>query len=73
MQFVAFEVTEIKLYVPVVTLSAQSGFNWNKYLSKPELLAQDLNLNHLIESIFQRVNRLFVLAFADNLQRTSNK
>ena len=73
MQFVAFEVTEIKLYVPVVTLSAQSGLNWNKYLSKPELLAQDLNLNHLIESIFQRVNRLFVLAFADDLQRTSNK
>ena len=48
-----FAITDTKLYVPVVTLSIQkntkflqqlkSGFkrviNWNKYLSKPELLA----------------------------------
>ena len=73
MQFVTFEITETKPYVPVVTLSTQSGFNSNKCLSKPELLARDLNLNHLIEPIFQRVNRLFVLAFADDSQRTSNK
>ena len=59
----AFEITDTKLYVPVVTLSTQdnanllqqlkSGFkrvvNWNKYLSKPELLAQNPNLNHLVE------------------------
>ena len=38
MQFVTFEITETKLYVSVVTLSTQSGFNWNKSLSKPELL-----------------------------------
>ena len=35
----------------------ESGFkrviNWNKYLSKPELLAQNPNLNHLIEPSFQ--------------------
>ena len=67
-----FEITETKLYVPVATLSTQdntkllqqvkSGFkrtiNWNKYLSKPELLAQNPNLNHLVEASFQEVNRL---------------
>ena len=55
-----FAITDTKLYVPVVTLSTQentkfpqqlkSGFkrviNWNKYLSKPELLTQNPNLNH---------------------------
>ena len=40
--------------------------NWNKYLSKPELLAQNPNLNHLVESSFQGVNRLFVLAFEND-------
>ena len=73
----AFAITDTKLYVPVVTLSTEenakllqqlkSGFkrviNWNKYLSKPELLAQNANLNHLVEPSFQEVNRLFVLAF----------
>ena len=75
-----FEITETKLYVPVVTLSTQdnakllpqlkSGFkrtiSWNKYLAKPELLAQNANLNHLIEPSFQGINRLFVLAFEDD-------
>ena len=82
-----FEITETKLYVPVVTLSTQdnakllpqlkSGFkrtiNWNKYLSKPELLEQNPNLNHLVEPSFLGVNRVFVLAFEDDAQRTSNK
>ena len=82
-----FTITEKNLYVPVVTLSTQdnakllpqlkSGFkrtiSWNKYLAKPELLAQNENLNHLIEPSFQGVNRLFVLAFEDDAQRTSNK
>ena len=52
-----------------------SGFkrviNWNKYLSKPELLAENTNLNHLAEPSFQGVNRLFVLAFENDTQRTS--
>ena len=83
----AFAITATKLYAPVVTLSTQdnaklleqlkSGFkgaiNWNKYLSKPELLAQNPNLNHLIEPSFQGVNRLFVLAFENDTQRTSSK
>ena len=86
-QIPTFTITETNLYVPVVTLSTQdnakllpqlkSGFkrtiSWNKYLSKPELLAQNPNLNHLIEPRIQGVNRLFVLAFEDDAQRTSNK
>ena len=40
---------------------------------KPELLAQNPNLNHLVEPSFQGVNRLFVLAFENDAQRTSNK
>ena len=55
----------------------KSGFkrviNWNKYLSKPELLAQNPNLNHLVEPSFQGVNRLFVLAFENDDDRTSDE
>ena len=86
-QIPTFTVTETNLYVLVVTLSTQdnakllpqlkSGFkrtiSWNKYLSKPELLTQNPNLNHLVEPSFQGVNRLFVLAFEDDAQRASNK
>ena len=46
--------------------------NWNKYLSKPELLGQNENLNHLVEPSFQGINRLFVLAFENEAQRTSH-
>ena len=85
-QNATFAITDTKLYVPGVTLSTQentkflqqlkSGFkriiNWNKYLSKPELLAQNPNLNHLVEPSFQGVNRLFVLAFENDDDRTSD-
>ena len=86
-QAATFAITDTKLYIPVVTLSTQentkflqqlnSGFkrviNWNKYLSKPELLAQNSNLNHLVEPSFQGVNRLFVLAFENDDDRTSSE
>ena len=86
-QVPTFTITETNLYVPVVTLSTQdnakllpqlkSGFkrtiNWNKYLSKPVLLARNSNLNHLIEPSFQGVNRLFALPFEDDDQKISNK
>ena len=89
-QVPAFTITETNLYVPVVTFSTQDnekllpqlkyGFkrkiSWNKYLAKPELLAQNANLNYLIEPSFQGVNRPFVLVFEhnnDNDWRTSNK
>ena len=82
-----FTITETNIYVPVVTLSTRdnakllpqlkSGFkrtiSWNKYLAKPELLAQNANLNHLIEPNFQGVNKLFILAFKNDDQRISNK
>ena len=86
-QAARFAITDTKLYVPVVTLSIQentkflqqlkSGFkrviNWNKYLSKPELLAQNPKLNHLVEPSFQEINRLFVLAFENDNHRTSDE
>ena len=78
-----FKITDTNLYVPIVTLSTKGneksleqlkyGFkrviNWNKYLSKPAFLAQNLNLNYLIEPSFQGVNRFFVVAFEDDEQR----
>ena len=85
--YTTFQITETKLYVPVVTLSTKdnakllpqlkSGFkrtiNWNKYLAKPELLAQKPNLNYLVEPSFHEINRLFVLAYENDAQRTRNK
>ena len=64
-----FAITDTKLYVPIVTSSTQDneklleqlkrGFNgkvsWNKYLSKTELLAQNPNLNHLVEPSVQEL------------------
>ena len=47
--------------------------SWNEDLAKLELLARNTDLNHLIEASFQGVNRLFVLAFGNDEQRTSNK
>ena len=86
-QGATFTITETKLYVPVFTLSTQDTsklltqfksvfkrtINWNKHFSKPELLAQNLHLNHLVEPSFQRINRLFVLVFEDGTYRTSSK
>ena len=68
-----FEITDTRLYVPVVTLSTQENtkllqqlksafkrvIKWNKYLSKAGLLAQNPNLNHLVEPSLQEVNRFF--------------
>ena len=81
-----FEISDTKLYVPVVTLSIEenakllqqlkSGFkraiDWNKYLSKPELVRRNPNLNYLVDPSFQGINRLFVLAFEGDTQRTSH-
>ena len=78
-----FAITDTKLYVPVVTLSTQenikflqqlkSGFkrviNWNKYLSKPDLLAQNLILNHLVGPSFQV---FFVLPYEGDDNRTAH-
>ena len=78
--------TETKLYVTAVTLSTQdyakllqqlkSGFkrtvNQNKYESNIKTFAQNKYLNHLINPSFQGINRLFVLTFENENDRTSH-
>ena len=72
------------MYVPVVTLSAKndnelleqlkSGFKrsikWNKYMSQMSNQNKN-NLNYLIDPTFSNVNRLFVLSFENEDDRTS--
>ena len=80
-----FEITDCKLYVPVVTLSAEndnkllkqlkSGFRitikWNKYMSQMCNQNKNKNLNYLIDPTFGNVNRLFVLSFENEDDRAS--
>ena len=80
-----FEITYCKLYVPVVTLSAEndnklleqlkSGFGitikWNKYMSQMSNQNKNNNLNYSIDPTFSNVNRLFVLSFENEDDRTS--
>ena len=79
-----FAITETKLYVPVVTLStkdnekllqqSKSGLkktiSWSKYESSIKTFAQNRYLNYLINPSFQGVNRLFVLPFENENDRT---
>ena len=81
-----FKITETKLYVPVVTLSTQDNakllqqlksdfrrtINWNKYQSDPKIYAQNRYLNHLVNPSFQGLNRLFLLSFENENDRTSH-
>ena len=80
-----FEITDGKLYVTVVTLSAEndnklleqlkSGFRitikWNKYMSQMSNQNKNNNLNYLIDPTFSNVNKLFVLSFKNEDDRTS--
>ena len=80
-----FKITDSKLYVPVVTLSAENdnklleqlkiGFKrtikWNKYRSEMSNQTKNNNLNYLIDRTFTIVNRLFVLSFENEDDRTS--
>ena len=75
-----FKITDIKLFVPVVTLSKENdiklleqlktGFKrtnkWNKYRSQMSIQPQTNNLNYLIDPTFTNVNRLFALSFSRN-------
>ena len=72
-----FQITDIKLYVPVATLSKEnniklleklkSGFKktikWNKYRCQITIQKNNNNLNYLIDPKFTNVNRLFLLSF----------
>ena len=74
---VTFQITDTKLYVPVIPLSKEnniklleklkSGFKktikWNKYRSQMSIQNKNNNLNYLIDPTFTNVNRLFVLSF----------
>ena len=77
-----FQITDTRLYVPVVTLSTEtdkklleqlrSGFQrtikWNKYRLQMTILTQNNNLNYLIDPTVTMVNRLFVLSFERNTE-----
>ena len=68
----SLKITECKLYVPVVTLSAENdnklleqsktGFKrtikWNKYRSEMSNQTKNNNLNYLIDPTFTNVNRI---------------
>ena len=72
-----FQITDTKLYVPVVIMlkennkkllgQLKSGLKrtvkWNKYRSQKTIRPQNNNLNYLIDPTFTKVNRLFVLLF----------
>ena len=73
------------MYVPVVTLSAENDnklleqlktglkrtIQWNKYRSEMCNQTKNNNLNYLIDPTFTNVNRLFVLSFENENDRTS--
>ena len=73
------------MYLPLVTLSAQddnklleqlkTGFKrtikWNKYRSEMSNQNKTDNLNYLADPTFFKVNRLFVLPFENENDRTS--
>ena len=81
----AFKIKDCKLYVPIVTLSAENDNNlleqlkagfkrtikWNKYRSEMSNQTKNNNLNYLIDPAFTNVNRLFVLTFENEDYRTS--
>ena len=81
-----FKITDAKLYVSIVTLSTQDNaklleqlkssfkrtINWRRYQSEPKTYARNRHLNHLINSSFQKVIRLFVLFFENEDDRKSH-
>ena len=80
-----FKIKDTKLYVPVATLSAENnnkllgelktGFKktikWNKYRSELSNRTKNNNFNCLIDPKFTNANRLFVLSFENENDRTS--
>ena len=80
-----FEITDTKLYVPIVTLSTENDktlleqlrtrfkrtIKWNKYRSEMTNQTQNNKLSYLIDPTFTKVNRLYVLSFENEDDRTS--
>ena len=81
----AFKIKDCKLHVPVVTLSSENdkihleqlktGFKrtikWSKRRSEMSNQTKINNLNYLTDPTFTNVNRLFVLTFENEDDRTS--
>ena len=75
-----FEITDTKLFVPVVILSKENDIKlldqlklefkrtikWNKNRSQMTIQPENNNLNYLIDPTCTSVNRLFVLLFTRN-------
>ena len=80
-----FKITDIKLHVPVVTLSTQDNIKLLKQLESgfektiginiylKQQIKHETYLDFLIDPHFQGVNRLFVLSFKDDDGRESHK
>ena len=80
-----FQITGIKLHVPVVTLSTKDNYKlleqlkagfkrtikWNKYRSEMTNQTKNNNLNYLIDPAFTKVNKLSVLLFENKNDITS--
>ena len=78
--YATFKITDVTLFVPVVSLSKENdiqlleqlknGFKIsiksNKYRSQMSIQLQNENLNFLIEPTFIKIKRLFVLSFPRN-------
>ena len=60
-------------FLPQLQSCVERKINWKKYLPKFEVLAQNPDLNYLVESSFQGIKRPFVLTFEKDTQRISNK
>ena len=81
----SFERKDTRLYVPVVTLSAENHnklleqlkigvkrtIKWNKYRPEMSNQTKNNNLNYLIDPTFTNMNRLFVLSSKNENNGTS--
>ena len=82
---VTFKITDTELYVSGATLSTEDDNNFleqlklgfkrtvkgNKYRSEMTNQTKTNNLNYLIDPTFNKVNRLFVLSFENEEDKTS--
>ena len=80
-----FKIADTRLYVPVVTLSTENDntfleqlklglkrtIKWNKCRLEMTNQTRTNNLNFLIDPAFNKVNRLFVLSFKNEEDKTS--
>ena len=80
-----FKITDTKLYIPIVTFSTGDDNNslkqlksrfkrtmiWNKHRSEMTNQTKTNNVNYLIDPTFNKVNRLLILWFENEEDRTS--